>query len=198
MRRHNHFARAVLALGLTLSLGLSPQFTRTAEATVVVQLDRARLVRDADLVVRATVGNARSMWNEDHTQIVTLTTLTVTQYIKGSDGAELVLRQFGGQVDGLVSRVSGDAQLEAGQDVVLCLRRGAGVVYLTALAQSVWFLTPQSGGVTMAARDLAGLTFTQLRNGQYQVIEHPAAEPRETAPALLTSLSRLVANGGAR
>jgi hypothetical protein len=180
--------RVAQTLGLALTLfAASP-----AEATVAVQVDRPQLVEMSDLVVRATVLDATSRWNEDRTQIITLTRLSVTQYLKGGGSTELVVRQFGGEVDGLVSRVSGDARLEAGADVVLCLRRGAGVVYLTAMAQSVWYVAPPVAGVTPDVhRDLSGLTLARMQGGQVRVIEHPTADARETLPQLLSSLAAL-------
>lgn len=188
MRRHPWMTRVATALGLALTLLAADP----AEATVAVQVDRAQLVEMSDLVVRATVVGATSRWNEDRTQIITLTRLAVTQYVKGDGPAELVLRQFGGEVDGLVSRVSGDARLEAGADVVLCLRRGAGVVYLTAMAQSAWYVAAQAPGVAPEVhRDLSGLTLARMQGGQVRVIEHPAADPRETLPQLVSSLAAL-------
>lgn len=188
MRRHPRMTRVAQAIGLALTL-----FAATpAEATVAVQVDRPQLVEMSDLVVRATVLDATSRWNEDRTQIITLTRVAVTQHLKGAGPTELVVRQFGGEVDGLVSRVSGDARLEAGADVVLCLRRGVGVVYLTAMAQSVWYVGPQASGATPEVhRDLAGLTLARMQGGQVRVIEHPTADPRETLPQLLTSLAAL-------
>src|SRR5262245_25046872 len=113
-------------------------FAGTARATVVLEQTRAQLVDRSDLVVRATVVSQRSAWNADHTQIVTLTRLRVAAYYKGTGLQELTLRQFGGTVDGISSTVPGDGRLTQGADTVLFLRRGDGVVFLTALAQAVY------------------------------------------------------------
>jgi hypothetical protein len=188
MRSHPWIKRALMAVGLSLALAV----TTPAEATVAVQLDRAQLVEMSDLVVRATVVGATSRWNEERTQIITLTRLVVTQYVKGDGPTELVVRQFGGEVDGLVSTVAGDAHLEAGTDVVLCLRRGAGVVYLTAMAQSAWYVgAPAPGVAPEVHRDLSGLTLARMQSGRVQIIEHPTADARESLPQLLTSLGSL-------
>lgn len=185
--------RAALGAALVFSTFLSSP----AEATVAIQLDRPQLVAMSDLVVRATVGNASSRWNEDHSQILTLTRLTVTQYVQGDGPAELVLRQFGGELDGLVSRIAGDAHLEPGQDVVLCLRRGAGVVYLTAMAQSAWFVTAQPGVEPVATRDLSGLTLARMVNGRMQIIEPAATSAPESLTHLLTDLAARARRTGA-
>ncbi len=183
--RNTWWTRGLIGLALSASMFLSSP----AEATVAVQLDRAQLVDMSDLVVRATVLGATSRWNEDHSQILTLTRLGVAQYIKGAGPGELVLRQFGGQVGELVSRIAGDAHLEAGQDVVLCLRRGAGVVYLTAMAQAAWVVTPVQGAEPVASRDLSDLTLTRFVNGRMQVIEQVSSAAPETVGRLVESLS---------
>ncbi len=181
------------ALGATLALSML--LTAPAEATVALEVDRAQLVEMSDLVVRATVGNATSRWNEGHTQILTLTRLTVTQYLKGAGPGELVLRQFGGELDGLVSRIAGDAHLEPGQDVVLCLRRGDGVVYLTALAQSAWFVSAQPGAAPVAYRDLSDLTLARMQNGRLQVVDRPVSEGPVALSQLLSNLAGLAQRG---
>ncbi len=183
--RNPWWKRAAVGLALSALMLL----TSPAEATVAVELDRTQLVEMSDLVVRATVSAASYRWNEDHSQILTLTRLSVTQYIKGNGPSELVLRQFGGQIDGLVSHIAGDARLEPGQDVVLCLRRGAGVVYLTAMAQSAWFVTPVQGADPVATRDLTGLTLTRFVNGRMQLIEPVASAAPESLTRLLSSLA---------
>jgi len=169
----------------------------TASATVVVPVSRASMTAGTDLIVRATVGGRQSRWNEDGSQIISLTELHVTQWIKGN-GPEttLVLRQFGGRVGNLESRIAGDPQLEAGKDVVLFLRRGDGpVVYLYAMAQSVYYVEHTRGGRTTVRRDLDGLTFAMRDNGQLRLMEagHEGNEPLD---AFLTELRSLV--GGAR
>src|SRR5207344_1244440 len=54
-----------------------------AEATVAVPLTRAQLFERSSLVVRAVVVAQVSDWNADHSQIVTLTRLRVSTYLKG-------------------------------------------------------------------------------------------------------------------
>ncbi len=183
--RNTWWKRGAFAAVLACSMFLAAP----ADATVVVQVDRAQLVGMSDLVVRATVGNAQTRWSDDHARILTYTRLTVTQYLKGTGPAELVLRQMGGEIDGLVSRIAGDAHLTPGQEVVLCLRQGDGVVFLTAMAQSAWYVTAQPGATPVASRDLSGLTFARMIDGRMTLIEPTATEGAESLPRLLQSLA---------
>jgi hypothetical protein len=167
-----------------------------AHATVVVPLTREQLVAQSDLVVRATVESHTTAWNQEHTHIVTLTRIAVREYIKGSGPGDLVLRQFGGTVGGLTEHVPGDGRLAQGQDVVLFLRRGDGVVYLTALAQSVFFVAAASGGQTTVARDLSQLTFAHFDASGRMTLGPPALELIETLDQLAQSVR--ASAGGAR
>lgn len=166
-----------------------------AGATVVVPLSRAQLVERSDFVVRASVVSQHSEWSPDRSQIVTLTRLRVATYYKGSGPQELTVRQFGGTVDGITSRVPGDGRLSQGQDVVLFLRRGEGVVFLTALAQAVYHVVHTPGEQPTVRRDLHELTFARLENGQ-TVTYQPPAEPAETLDHLVREIVALA--GGAR
>jgi hypothetical protein len=184
-------------LGATLALGLSLSFAAPAEATVAVQFSRAELVAQSDLVVRATVVGVTSRWNEDHSQIISLTTLRVSEAIMGQGvESELVLRQLGGEVDGLVSRIAGNPVFTAGQEVVLFLRRGPGVVYLTGLAQAVFYVDPPQAGVAQVHRDLTGLTFAQVSSGAAMRLYEAPAEPSESLQHLRVDVRALA--GGAR
>jgi hypothetical protein len=181
----------------TLALGLALSFAAPAEATVAVQLSRAELVAQSDLVVRATVTGVTSRWNEDHSQIISLTTLRVSEVVKGDNvESELVLRQLGGEVDGLVSRIAGNPVFTPGQEAVLFLRRGPSVVYLTGLAQAVFYVAPPVAGVSVVRRDLTGLTFARISSGAPMQLYEAPAEPTETLQHLRVDVRTLA--GGAR
>ena len=80
------------ALALCAALGTSVVVsTSPAHATVVVPLTREQLVDWSDTVVRATVLSQQSLWNAQHTQIVTHSVLAVREYLKGSGPATLTL-----------------------------------------------------------------------------------------------------------
>ncbi len=184
-----------IVLGAALALGgvfASP----VAQATVAVELQRPQLVTDADLVVRVTVLDHRSAWNADNTAILTWTRLRVTEYLKGSGPYELTLRQMGGEAEGMVQYVPGDPRLANGTDAVLFLRRGDGVTFLTAMAQSVFLIDRGVDGGSYVRRDLTGLTFARITPTRpMEVYEPPTVTVVETLDALRASVRALA--GGA-
>lgn len=186
--------RVPLSLAACL-FALAPIFAaQPVAAAVVVPLSREALVAESDLVVRASVVSRKSGWNPEHTQILTWTTLRVDEYLKGQGPRELVLRQLGGEVDGLVSEIAGDGHVLPGERAVLFLRRGDGVVFLTALAQAVYLVTAKGEGVAIAQRDLAGLTFARWVGGRMQTVE-AAREPSEPVSELARSVRAIAAKG---
>lgn len=158
----------------------------------MVPISRADMVSRADLIVRATVLSRTSTWNEDHSQIITLTQLRVQSFLKGSAPTELTLRQFGGEVNDMVSRIEGDAHLAIGQDAVLFLRRGSGVVYLTAMSQSAWLVRLAQDGTPMVARDLHEVTFAIVQPQGGMLMVDPSTEGPESLRHLTDEITALV------
>jgi hypothetical protein len=184
LRRANGRSLAVCTVAFaTLVLG----FAIPALATVAVPVSRATLVQRSDLVVYARIGARQSAWNDDHTQIVTLTELSVRQYLKGAGPETLLLRQLGGTVDNLRSRISGDPEFSPGQDVVLFLRQGEGVVFLFAMAQAAYFVDPATSAVR---RELDGIVFA-IGTGRDMRLVEPGQEPRESLTHLLADIRAL-------
>jgi len=176
--------RAVLAL---LVAALLSGLAAVADATTVVLLSREDLVAKSAIIVRVTVGEATSGESDDGTQIVTRTTLSVKQLLKGAAGDKLTLEQFGGTYKGKTQKILGDAELRPGEDAVLFLKNGdKGRVYLTALAMAAYHVDK----VGMARRDLTGLALVKRTRGRIAPVETPA-EPAETVEHLMTDVVRI-------
>lgn len=185
-----------VVFGATLTLA-TVALPSAASATVAVELQRPQLIDDADLVVRVTVLDHRSAWNRENTAILTWTRLRVTEYLKGSGAGELTLRQIGGEVDGLAQYVPGDPRLATGTDAVLFLRRGDGVTFLTAMAQSVFYVSPGVDGGAYVRRDFTGLTFARVTpTAPMEVYEPPSVSAVETLDQLRVQVRARA--GGAR
>jgi len=174
-----------------LSCALFLTVPAVASATVVIPLSREELTAQSDFIVRVSVVSQRSGWNDDHSQIVTWTRLRVAEYLKGTGETELTLRQFGGTVDGMTSAVAGDAQFSVGQHAVLFLRRGPGVVFLTALAQAAFVVTIDPNDRAMVRRDLSGLAFARWESGRMVAMDAPR-EAGETLEHILRDVRAIV------
>ena len=107
-----------LAIGLALAMFLARLGTARASVTT---LSLEQLVQASTDIVRGHVTNQESRWNENNTQIVTLTTIAVEEQIKGRVPAMVIVEQPGGTVGNIHSEVTETARFHLGGDYVLFL-----------------------------------------------------------------------------
>jgi hypothetical protein len=102
-----------------------------AQATTFMERPFPDAVRDAPIVVRGRVGASYTNWvvgPDGGKRIFTFTELTVDEVFKGPSAAgkrSLVMRELGGEKDGMGMQVAGTAQFERGEDVVVFLNEPA-------------------------------------------------------------------------
>ncbi len=127
-----------------------------ARATTVLPLSLEDLVERSDVIAHVRIGEVRIVQRTRTSFRVT--TLHVLEGFDGvGPGQTLELWQRG---DGNTF-VIGDPWLEPGEEGLAFLRRVDGVIYLTALAQSFWWIEGQGDEAT-ARRDLRGLEIVPL------------------------------------
>lgn len=118
-------------------------------------------------VVRATVRQQQSSWDEGHRRIYTLTELAVSEVIHGEAPATILVRTMGGEVDGIGMKVSGTTRLMPNQDVVLFLRNDPGDTsgfMVVGMSQGFYRVERDTAGRTMAVPGMEGVAF--VRNGR--------------------------------
>ena len=83
-----------------------------------------KVARESSLVVRGTVENTWSAWDDSHEVIFTYATVRVSRYFGETTGPDtLVIREVGGTVDGYTQEAIGFPVIRSGEDVVLMLAR---------------------------------------------------------------------------
>ena len=111
--------RLLLALSLVLlavSLPLS--------ASQWIQLPFDQVVRESTYVVRGTVTNVYSAWDDAHETIFSYATVRVHRYIGGDAGPSvLMVREAGGTVGEYTQQAIGFPELREGEEVVLMLSK---------------------------------------------------------------------------
>jgi hypothetical protein len=153
---------ATVLIGVILSI--SP-----ARATTMVSMSMEQLTQASSLIVQARVVNQVSEWNPTHTQIVTTTTLAVSQTIKGNAPSTVQVRQLGGTVGNMAVFVPGDVAFRPQGDYVL-------------------FLEPADG----SSYHVVGMT-----QGAYPVYQDALSkQDRVILPANLAPVQSLVSGGG--
>ncbi len=146
----------------------------SAAATVMRYLSLEEHLGLSELVVRAKVGAAKTFVGEGGLPF-TDTELEVLEVLKGEmpAGKTLLVRQLRGEARGHYRAVPGDADLEAGEEVILFLHGLEGeVAYLTALGQSKYVVErpvgpPSPGGEgALVTRDLSKSVFYHGNRGR--------------------------------
>lgn len=114
MHRRISVALALVLLATALPLSAS-QF---------LKLPFDQVAREAKVVVRGTVVNTYSAWDEAHETIFTYSTVRVKRYISETTGPDvLMVREAGGTVGNYTQQAIGFPELRDGEEVVLLLTK---------------------------------------------------------------------------
>ena len=112
MRRSLSLVTLLLIVALPLS------------ASQFIEMPFDRVAREASLVVRGTVENTWSAWDDSHEVIFTYATVRVSRYFGETTGPDtVVVREVGGTVDGYTQEAIGFPAIRSGEHVVLMLSR---------------------------------------------------------------------------
>lgn len=92
-----------------------------ATGTQVLYKSVEQMGQESAAVVRGTVTDVRSFWNEKHTKIFTATYIAVDESYKGRPGGTVEVLQIGGTVDNVQVTAHGALRWAPGEEVVLFL-----------------------------------------------------------------------------
>lgn len=155
--RGSTFVRIALVAALLLAASV-------ARATTMLPMSLEDLVDRSDVIAHVRVGAVHVEQRSESPFRVT--DLTVLESYQGAQSGDVLrIWQRG---DGNIF-VIGDPMLEPGEEGLVFLRRVDGRYYLTALAQSFWWIREQSGAL-IAERDIRQVTLV------------PLGEPRSLPP----------------
>ena len=155
-RRISVLAFVVLALALPLS------------ASQFVQVPFDQVAREARYIVRGTLTQTWSAWDDAHEVIYTYGTLRVTRYFGETTGPDTItIREVGGMVDGYVQEAIGFPVLRVGEPVVMMLSPTEdGSVMRIHAYNAGKFLVRNRGGMEVLTED-------PVKQGEERAIDAP-------------------------
>ncbi len=114
----------------------------SAQATTMVSMSLDQLTEASTDIVQGRVVNQVTAWNPSHTQILTITTVEVTQRFKGDSASTLEVQQMGGTVGHAHSSVSGDVALQPQTEYVFFLEPEPGTAryHLVGMMQGAYHI----------------------------------------------------------
>jgi hypothetical protein len=138
-------ALALLVVALALPLAAS-QF-------VLQPFDK--VAREATLVVRGTLGQTWTAWDDAHQVIYTYATVRVQRYFGETTGPDtLIVREVGGRADGYTQEAIGFPVLREGEEVVLMLSQWeGGADYRIHAFNQGKYLVKNRGGLEVLVED---------------------------------------------
>ncbi|MGK0358566.1 MAG: hypothetical protein ACI9U2_000855 [Bradymonadia bacterium] len=158
-----HF-KTMLRIAISLCL-----LSTAAWATIVQALNLEQLSKTADVVVHGRVLSQSTAWNASHSRIYTVTTVSVTDPLKGphKKGTAIQIRQLGGTVDGITQSIVGNAVLRTDEEVVLFLNHDPkkALHYVVGMAQGK-YTVQREGKAALVRHDLRGLALADLADGR--------------------------------
>jgi hypothetical protein len=146
-----------------------------ASATIVAFETIDEMARRVPVIVRGRVARTVSGWDDQKRRIWTWTEVVVSDAIKGKPGAVVLVKQPGGEVDGIGQAVAGTATFHEGEDCVLFLEPAPDeptTFRVSGLSAGKVLLT-QWRGQSAAVRDTEGISFAAPAGRKVSVVKSP-------------------------
>lgn len=130
-----------------VALALAPP----GSASTFLAMSQGELVRASEVIVKGTVVDLRSFWDEAGRIIVTEARVEVEEALVGRPEAQVVVRTFGGSVDGYTVEAHGFPKFVAGDRVLLFLEREtAGAAKVAGYQQGHYRVVTDRSGFEFA------------------------------------------------
>ncbi|TNE48828.1 MAG: hypothetical protein EP343_13145 [Deltaproteobacteria bacterium] len=166
-----------------------------SHATVVPYRSVDQMIQKASRVVRAKVVQKTYLWGPGRRHIYTDYQMQVLEPLKGDVGPKVTIRQVGGVMGGMVTRVPGSAQYKLEEEVVLFLevQRPGGYYFVMDLAAGKYEVVRLQGQAYLQ-RDTHHIAFHRplgTRSNQPSVYHLSMSETPLTLAGLRLSIARL-------
>jgi len=165
--------RSLILVGVLIALALP------MSASQFVRMPFEQVAREADLVVRGSIEQTWSAWDDAHEVIFTYATVRVSQYFGETTGPDtLVIREAGGTVGDYTQEAIGFPAIRRGEEVVLLLERWEdGADYRIHAYNQGKYLVREREGVTVLVEDPVKQGDARLdKPGRFDVKAHGELE----------------------
>ena len=182
--------RSLIVVGLLFMLAVP------LSASQFVELPFEQVAAESQYIVRGTIGQTWSAWDNAHEVIYTYATVNVSRYFGETAGPDtLLIREAGGTVDGYTMEAIGFPAIRSGEDVVLMLSQWEdGADFRIHAFNQGKFLVRNRGGKEV-------LTADPVKQGEGRGNErgrvHIQSVDDETPGLLIEEFSQMVDNARA-
>ena len=155
----------MLRRAIVILIGFALTAVSTAAwATLVKPFTLRGLATEAHEVVRGEVIDEEVVYDAWWDRVYTHTIIRVDEAISGQarPGELIVMRQLGGILDGIETRLVGTTDFTLGDEVVVFTRTDGALHYLVGMAQGSYFVIRDEQGHGTVTRDLGQLGFAAM------------------------------------
>jgi hypothetical protein len=176
-----------------------------AWASTVVSLSLDQLTQASSDIVQGHVVSQVSTWNDTHTQILTITTMGVSQVFKGNASSTVEIQQLGGTIGNMRSFVPGDVTFQPQGEYVLFLEpmpegsryrlvgltQGAYRVYQDATSHQERVILPAFSQLATQLQSIGGMNpaGTVPLDGFHKYVSRLASAPLQIPHGLAMSVA---------
>jgi hypothetical protein len=141
--------RSLIVTGLLLLLAIP------MSASQFVEMSFDQVAAESQYIVRGTIGQTWSAWDDAHEVIYTYATVNVSRYFGETTGPDtLMIREAGGTVDGYTMEAIGFPAIRSGEEVVLMLSQWEdGADYRIHAFNQGKYLVSRRGGREVVTSD---------------------------------------------
>ena|SRR6185295_1590411 len=137
-----------------------------AAASTFIALSHAELVAGSDAVVQGRVLKVSSYWEKTGRVIVSEAMVQVDEVVRGAAPGVVIVRTFGGTVNGYTVEAHGFPKFAVNDQVLLYLHGAEGTAEVTGYQQGQYRIARDKAGIAMAVPTVDGGAFLVGRDGR--------------------------------
>ncbi len=130
--------------------------------STLVYMDLPDITRRSEAIIRGTVRESESAYNEERTKIFTFTIIEVNKSIKGKVPPVIKVRTYGGRVGDISMKVPGMPEFKKGEEVFLFLKKNEDFWHISGMIQGKYTIIKDEDGKEFLKNDFTGISFKKV------------------------------------
>ncbi len=127
-----------------------------------VYMELGDITERSEAIVRGTVKDTESRYNDERTKIFTYSMIDVKETLKGKVPPVIKVRTFGGRVEDVNMKVPGMPEFRKGEEVFLFLRKNEDFWHVTGMIQGKYTVDKDENGKEYLKNDYKGIIFKKV------------------------------------
>lgn len=136
--------------------------SRYAYPTTMLFLELEDITSRSEAIIRGSVKDVESRYNEERTKIFTYSIIEVKDTIKGKTPPVFTVRTYGGQVGDICMKVPGMPVFKRGEEILLFIKRNEDFWHVVGMAQGKYSIIKDENNNEFLINDLKDIFFKKV------------------------------------